>query len=703
MRMKDFPLHFGRAPFVYFVVALLLGITLAYSIPISPFRYRFIIILFLVGLLFFTGLSVVSRQKNHHLFAIFGLTFICLLSLVAWLLTWRSHPIINKKHFSHHSTSYLYGFIGNQPKITSSAWVAEFRVTGVKKSNGKIITASGKLLLKMNNQRNLHISYGDELVLKSAVRDISPPFNPNEFDYKTYLANKNIWHQCYLDTNEWIKTGKMKGNQLVRYALLARERMVDKFKCYFKDEGAKAIISTLVLGYRVDLDQAIIQAFSATGTIHVLAVSGMHVGIVFLFLSFSLSWMKTNNLRVLRFIILLFSIWAYALLTGFSASVLRAAIMISFVITANTFSRQPNTANNIAASAFFLLLYDPKYITEIGFQLSYLAVIGIIWIMPMLTKLFMFSNSMLNKVYTSIVLSCSAQLTTFPLVLYYFHLFPVYFLPANLLIMIPVSIIIYIGFFLLMLPVHSITENIASCLEQFILLVNRGLHMIEHLPASTINSVWISFYQCLVIYLFIFFFIMACRYTYKKALYLSIISFFMLGILYNYSVLKKHRTDQLVIFNMRKDLVIGLIHKYKAIIYSDLEVSDKSIQYSVIPALEASTDISKIKAIKTNVNFSYKDITIDEKIIEFKKNKLLIADGKKGNICQLNAPQWLLIRNNPRERITEMIENIEKEMLLILDGSNHEKTIARFCEEAKQIGIEVYILKDNFAYVWNAY
>lgn len=177
----------------------------------------------------------------------------------------------------------------------------------------------------------------------------------------------------------------------------------------------------------------------------------------------------------------------------------------------------------------------------------------------------------------------------------------------------------------------------------------------------------------------------------------------MLGILYNNSLLKKQRTDQLIIFNVRKDLVIGLIYKYKAFIYSDLDVSDKSIQYSVIPALEASTNISKIKAIKTNVNFRYRDITIDEKMIEFKKNKLLIADGKKGNIRQLRAPQWLLIRNNPRERITEMIENIEKEMLLILDGSNHEKTIARFCEEAKRIGIEIYILKDNFAYVWNAY
>jgi len=701
--MKDFPLHFGRTPFVYFVVALLLGTTLAYSIPISPFLYRFIIVLFLAGLFFFIGLSVVSKQRNHRIFPILGLLFICILTLVAWLLTWRNHPIINKKHFSHYTTSYLCGFIANQPKVTSSGCVAEFRVTGAKQSSGKIIAASGKLLLKMKNPRNLQINYGDELILKSAVEDISPPFNPNEFDYSAYLANKDIWHQCYLNANEWIKTGKIKGNQLIRYALLARARMVDKFKRYFKNDGARAMISTLVLGYRVDLDQAIIQAFSATGTIHVLAVSGMHVGIVFLFLSFSLSWMKTKNLGVLRFIILLFSIWAYALLTGFSASVLRAAIMISFVITANTFSRQPNTANNIAASAFFLLLYDPKYITEIGFQLSYLAVIGIIWIMPMLTKLFMFSNSILNKAYTSILLSCSAQLTTFPLVLYYFHLFPVYFLPANLFIMIPVSIIIYIGFFLLMLPIHPITRSIANYLEQFILLVNRGLHAIEHLPASTINSVWISFYQCLFIYLFIFSFITACRYTYKKALYLSIISFFMLGILYNYSLLKKHKTDQLIIFNMRKDLVIGLIHKYKAFIYSDLDVSDKSIQYSVIPALEASTGISKIKAIKTNKNFSYRDITIDEKTIVFKKNKLLIADGKKENMRQLNAPQWLLIRNNPRERIIEMVENIEKEMLLILDGSNHEKTIARFCEEAKRIGIEVYILKDNFAYVWNAY
>lgn len=701
--MNDSALHFGRIPFVYFVMALLLGIMLAYVIPVSLLLYRLISILLFFGVFFFLGLSVISRQKNHRIFPILGLLFIYMLSLVAWVLTWKDHPSVNNRHFSRYSTTYLYGFIANQPKATSSFLLAEFRVTGAKENSGKVIAVNGKLLLRVKNTTNLSINYGDELVLKSAIEKILAPYNPNEFDYRAYLANKNIWHQQYLHADEWKKTGRTRGNHLVRYAFLARERMVNKFNRYFKNKDAKAIVSALVLGYRVDLDQTLIKAFSTTGTIHVLAVSGMHVGIVFLFLSIGLSWMNTKNLRVLRFMVLFVSIWIFALLTGFSASVLRAAIMISFVMIANTFSRQRNTANNIAASAFFLLLYNPKYLAEIGFQLSYLAVIGIIWIMPMLNKLWKFSNSMLNKIYNSILLSCSAQLTTFPLVLYYFHLFPVYFLPANLFIMIPVSIIIYVGFFLLMLPIHPISETIANYLEQFILLVNKGLLTIESLPGSTINRVWITLYQCLLIYLFMFFFIIACRYAHKKVLYLSIILFFILCVLYNCRFFTKQRTDQLIIFNMRKNLAIGLIHQYKAFIYSDLDISDKSIQYSVIPSVEANTDISKLKEIKSDKIFLYKDIHIREGTIEFKKHNLLIADGKKENLYRLNAPQWLLIRNNPQGRITEMIGNIKKEMLLILDGSNHEDTINRFCEEAGRIGIEVYVLKDNFAYVWNAY
>lgn len=701
--MRDLSITFGRTPFVYFVIALVLGIMVASFIPVSILVYRFIVALFFINTALFIGFSLISKWKNHRLFPVFGLLFFSVLSFAGWIFTWRDHPTIAKKHYSNYSSPTLYGFIASQPKVNPNSVTAEFNVTHAKQQKGKILSVKGKLLLRINNLSKISIKYGDELILSGEFEDIPPAYNPNEFDYKAYLANKNIWHQRYLHPSKLVKTGKIKGNLVIRNALLAREGMVSKINRYFKNKDAVAIISTLVLGYRADLDQELVKAFSSTGTIHVLAVSGMHVGIVFLFLSFSLRWMKTRSLRIVRFVTLLLSIWCFALITGFSASVLRAAIMISFVMIANTFSRQRNTANNIAASAFFLLLYNPKYIAEIGFQLSYLAVIGIIWIMPSLNKIITSSNALLSKLWNSIVLSCSAQLTTFPLVLYYFHLFPVYFLPANLFIIIPVSVIIYTGFFLLLLPVHPITDSIAYGLERFIVMVNKGLLAMERWPGSTVTGVWIEPYQCLLIYLVIVFLIIAYQYAHKKALYLAVVLLLVLGLFYNYRVLRNYRSDQLIIFNTRKNLVIGFIHKARPIIYSDLTLADKAIQYSVVPALEANAAINKLKEVKTGKIFQSGGIAIDERTIQFMGRELVIEDGKKKKSRQLSSPHWLLIRNNPTATIAEMLKNIGRDMLLILDASNNDETIRRFCDEAGRMDIEVYILKDNFAYVWNAY
>src|SRR5690606_24513454 len=188
--------------------------------------------------------------------------------------------------------------------------------------------------------------------------------NPNEFDYQSYLANRLIWHQVSLTADNLMQTGAKRGNFFIQHALSFRQRMIEKFSQSFTNADALAIASALVLGYRNELGQEIINTFSATGTIHVLSVSGLHVGIIFFVFSTLLFWMKQGSLKIVRALLLITLIWIYAFVTGLSPSALRASIMISFGIVALTVARRNNIYNTISASAFFLLLYNPNYITD---------------------------------------------------------------------------------------------------------------------------------------------------------------------------------------------------------------------------------------------------------------------------------------------------------------------------------------------------
>ena len=195
---------------------------------------------------------------------------------------------------------------------------------------------------------------------------------------------------------------------------------------------AIAVASTLILGYKADLSNDVLQAYSKTGTIHVLSVSGAHVAILLILLSFGFSFLDRFKYgRLIKAILIILIIWYYSLLTGFSPAVCRAAVMISMVIIGKTYSRHISILNILAISAFFLLLYDPLFITDVGFQLSYLTVLGLIVLQPIVYKWVHLENKWADKLWALCSVSIAAQVITFPLSIYYFHQFPVYFLISN--------------------------------------------------------------------------------------------------------------------------------------------------------------------------------------------------------------------------------------------------------------------------------
>ncbi|TCC98176.1 ComEC/Rec2 family competence protein [Pedobacter psychroterrae] len=390
--------------------------------------------------------------------------------------------------------------------------------------------ASGSLMVSIatDSSNRLSLSYGDELIIPYKISTIKLPKQTSDFDYKAWLAAQNIYHQTFLRQADLIKLPGNNGHPIISFALNLRKKQVDFYRQIMKDDEAFAVAATLILGYRTDLDKETLDIYSKTGTIHALSVSGMHVGLVYLVLNWMLQFMNRRGwLSMVKLVLILISVWFYALLTGFSPSVLRSVIMLSVFIIAKSFARKTSNYNIMAFAACCLLLYDPFLIWDIGFQLSFLAVAGLIWLQPMIQNWWHIEQDWLYKIWGTVAMSLAAQLATCPFSLYYFHQFPVYFLISNLFILIPIAVLMYMGIIILLFRI----EILGPAFEWLISFTNKGLTWIATLPFSSVSGIFISKTQLVVLCVTLLLFVFALSEYKKRLLFASLIGLLIFQLL----------------------------------------------------------------------------------------------------------------------------------------------------------------------------
>jgi competence protein ComEC len=458
--------------------------------------------------------------------------------------------------------------------------------------------------------------------------------------------------------------------------------------------------STLILGYRVDLNKDLIEAYSKTGTMHVLSVSGMHVGIVFLVLSFLLKQMaRSKNLILLRAIIIIAVIWFYSLLTGFSPSVCRSALMLSFVVLGKAMNKNQNTYNLIAISAFFLLLYDPYYLFDVGFQLSYLAVAGLVYFHPIIYNTFYIKNKLLEHVWSYCALSIAAQLATFPLSIYYFHQFPVYFLLSNLLIVLPVAFIMYAGIAFLIIPYSLIIQPLGKFLNWLINFTNDILYKIEQLPFSVLEGLWVSGFEYLLISSLIILFVFWQSFRNKFLIWLS----FFIGIILAFSLsiksIENFKRHELIFYSLRKNTAIAYLFKGRSIIITDINPSDKLYTYSIKPSISMS-GIEESLVFNPEQQFSGSYYWSDSDFMQFGNFRILRWRNEFNKLFlnkRIEVDILLLSKGSAQELryISEMVDFKS----IIIDSSNPEYKIEAWQNEAKSLKISCISLKKYPAYI----
>jgi competence protein ComEC len=538
-----------------FLISSIIALNLSYS-RFELYRYKSPIACGLYLLLFVTGYAIAVSKSE----------------------------ILRENHFDKRRFKYLKIVVNQEPQVRNEVLIFKAMViAGYENLSRTTTTGNVFVSIKIDPISPLKIAYGDVLVIPNIVIATKSNFNPAAFDYKNWLASQQIYHQVFLYPLQIQVTDEKKGNTLIKLALDLRASQVRYFRKILKDDNVYSVASTLILGYRADLDEEVLGYYVKTGTIHALSVSGMHVGLIYMVLNWILKSLNRRPFaRLFKIMMILTLIWSYTLLTGVSPSVLRAAIMISGFIISKGVNRSASGTNILAFSAFLILLYNPYILWDVGFQLSYLAVLGLVLLQPIIERWFFFKNLLFRKIWSAVSISLAAQIFTFPLSIYYFHQFPIYFLISNLFILLPVTAIMYLGIVVLIFRLTFLAE----LLEWLISMTNLGLKYIAELPFSTFPAIWISEIELIILTISIGGITAALIYYKKSLVFYSLATFLVLQMLSALDKLDKVDQRKVVIFNIRSHQAVAFITSDEAIVFTKLRVDDKLFKKNIKPFLD---------------------------------------------------------------------------------------------------------------------
>lgn len=540
------------------------------------------------------------------------------------------------------------------------------------------------------------IRFGDFVITEAILQQINSPLNPYEFNYKRYLSYHQINAQIYLK-NGTFKIIPSQNISIKRGALNSRDYVVS----YLESSGLKgdilAVASAILLGYDELLDPELQQQFSAAGAMHILCVSGLHVGVIYLLfnsmLAFLLKFKGGSNLRA---IIVLCLIWMYALVTGFSPSVLRASYMLSFAIVGVAINRKGNVYNSLAASAFTLLLINPLMITEVGFQLSYAAVLGIVSLHKPIKSIWLPDQKILDKFWSIAIISIAAQLATFPIAIYYFHQFPTYFLLSNLFVVLLAGFIINVGFVsIILMKVPFISMILSKILSFLILILNTIVQKIENLPFSVISGLVINLAEIVLFYVLMISLFKMIQTKLKSGFVITGLCVLLLVISFSCRNFNFQLTRKIVFYQINKHIAIDFINNQKNVLLVDslLLLEKQKINYHILNnQLYSGLKTSNYKLM--DHSFQDQNLCFYKKgnWIQFYKYRIWIAS----EVVPKIQADFVILRNNPKCDLRDIINQMNPKGILIY-SENYKRNIDHWQSIANANNVDVYIMKEEGA------
>ena len=639
-------------------MSIIIGIIVQFYLNVWQFGFiKFIFLVLSLTFIFFITKEKIIRTVNAFIiFFLIGL-------FIVFLNDDRNYKNHYTKNF--HKENFVVLTIKKVLKPGNYYHKYEAEVTKVD-----TFFTCGKVLLNINKEKyDSILKVEDKIYLSPQFKKLIPPLNPHQFNYKSYLAKQGVYHQVFVNRSEFLKL-KSKEITLLGISAEIRAYIQKALKKHSFSNDEFAVISALLLGQRQDISKELLTDYSRAGAIHILAVSGLHVGIILLILSYlfkPLEFFKHG--KIVKALIIVLFLWMFAFLAGLSASVVRAVTMFTFIAIGQSFNRKNTVSFSLISSMLFLLILKPMFLFDVGFQLSYLAVFGIIWVQPKLYAVWKPKWKIIDFFWKLFTVSIAAQVGILPLSIFYFNQFPGLFIASNLVIIPFLGIILMGGILVIFLAVLNILPQfLAIIYSKIISYMNAFVSWISHQEEFLLQDLYLSFLLMIGCYVTVFsglhFFI---RRNVKTVLtfFISIILIQVIILIEKYDT---NATNEFLVFHKSRKSIIGNRIGEDLFLHHNLD-SLINVEKSIVNYQRNE----RIKAVKEE-NF--------KNVISIKNSTILIVDSLGiYNISGLKKPM-VVIKNSPKINLVRLLK-VLKPTQVVADGSNYKSYVlnwAKICE-----------------------
>jgi competence protein ComEC len=692
---------FNSFPFIRFTLAFILGIVVYHYLgQLITIHWIWLVVIAVT----YWILNFKSSFKFQRLLFLLAFSFL----FVAGFLRLQQHRVDNQANHLISVNSEITAYkakVVQEPALKAKS--INLKVEVLEVLTEEWIEASGKVNLYVDQDKGAEIAFGNILLIKGSPNLTEGPKNPGEFDFRNYLVYNNIFHQQFVGENFHLVGHKVFWwEKPLEYSINVRNHCAALLGKHIEDKDARAVLLAITLGVKDELDNDLQASFSAAGAMHVLAVSGLHVGIIYGIILLFFKRIKLNSWKRrwwMASISILF-LWTYAFITGLSPSVLRAVTMFSFVAIAKAKNTNSSIYNTLAASAFVLLCWNPYLIMSVGFQLSYLAVFGIVYLQPRFYRLLDLNNFWLDKIWEISCVSLAAQIATAPLSILYFHQFPTYFLFSNLFVIPAAFAMLIMGLLVLTFGnIPYLGDAINWLSERFVVLVNKMVFGVKQIPGSTIEGIHLTTLETWLVYAAIL--MLISLFAIKKFKYLNWSLAFCLAFAISQTMhWQGFKNYQFSVLDVSGEAVLDFRKENMSRLIADstFMYDTDRIKFHLLPmrqtagsSLWPKDDLLDLKVNEINGN----------RWIVFENKTFLQLKSKELTEVELTTPieaDFLIISNESVGDLEKLVGKIHFETLII-DKSNRKFLADRLTSQAEKLNLKVHsIYRDGFfSKVWN--
>lgn len=684
---------FPSIPFVRLCIGFMVGIILFDLFP-GLDSLTWIVLGSILFALIFAPHSFTAQWQNNWITGL--IIHVCFISL-GYLNAHYHSPTKTTRDIQHMKIHVAE--LTENPIEKNNSFKVEARLLYSKYEDDAEHWNTGIILYFEKNERIKNLKHGQKILFNAKVSIPYSPQNPRQFDYKKYLEANGIYYQAYIRNDAWQVLPNPPRKDIFYYIKELRYEILRRIQSLGMQEEVTGIAAALLTGYKEILDPDTKASFSRVGAMHILAVSGLHVGIIYLMISSLLFFLNKKRWgRMVRLLIILLFLWIYVILTGMSPSVLRAGIMFSLISIGQTLYYKTSIYNTIFLSAFILLVVDPTNLYNVGFQLSFLAVLGIVFFFPAMNRWITSRYWIVNQAWALTCISLSAQIATTPISLYHFGQFPTSFLIANLVVVPLAGIILYSGITAVILINIPVLGSISAWIFKFLITsMYRLIVLIENIPYSYAENLTISTLQCVLLYAGII--SIACFFIYRYAAWLiaSLSFIFILLITMTYRNWQVNHQQELIIYAQNKKSRLEVVHGREVSYPFTDELTP--MEYGLfVRANHQWKGIRKKNRIKKNNNNN--PLFIQYPLIQAGSKRLwMIDDSLMLPVNKIDIDYvWLKTKRffNPSQ-----LSNWLSFQMILLDPCISEKARKKFIAEFDKLNIKYYDIAHSGAFIVN--